>query len=307
LQIIVDENYMASYWRWAAVLIAFSIASMVVFNQLLQEVKVHTGSRWLLILVSALFYPLFISLFRGQDSAIVLLGVMLWMFGLVTGREALSGAGLALAVLRPQIAIMLAFPFLFKQRKVWWWFCGFALLLSFYCIFLVGWNGVRDYFILIGISALGKGFGMEQQAMLNFTGLVLRLLPQVNLNIIHVVAWGLYFAAFAMLSIWWKRSYEIRFRHIVVAVTVSLFVAPHLFYHDLTLLLVPCLGVGLTALRTKRLTVWDVAGLLTLVSFSLMISVFWLPTLYFLPYLWMVALVWAVWHYEMRVAFTAFS
>jgi hypothetical protein len=171
----------------------------------------------------------------------------------------------------------------------------------------VGWNGVRDFFSLIGISVQGKGFGMEQPAMLNFTGLALRLFPQGNLNIIHIVAWGLYCVALAILSIWWKRSLEIHFRQIVLAVTVSVFVAPHLFYHDLTLLLIPCLGVGLAAIRANKLTVWDVAGWLTLISYSLMISVFWKPILDFLPYLWMAALVWAVRHYETRMAVTAFS
>jgi hypothetical protein len=300
MQIIADENYMASYWRWVAVLTVFFVATMVVFNQLLREEKKEAGPRWLLILASVLFYPLFVSFFRGQDSVIVLLGVMLWMYGLVTGRDALSGAGLALAILRPQIALMLAFPFLFKRRKVWWWFCGFASLLALYSLLLVGWNGIRDFFILIGISAQGEGLEIAQQAMFNFTGLALRLFSHGNLDIIHVVAWGLFCAALAGLSIWWKRSPEIRFRQIVIAVTLSLFAAPHLHYHDLTILLVPCLGVGLAAIRANRLTVEDVAGLLTLVSFSLMISVFWTPILNILPYLWMATLVWAVWQYETR-------
>ena len=298
IQLIAGGNYTTSYWGWVAILAAFLVAAMIVFNRLLQAEKMEAGSRWLLILVSVLFYPLFISLFRGQDSVIVFLGVMLWMYGLLSNRDALSGAGLALAVLRPQVALMLAIPFLVKRRKVWWWFCGFASLLAIYSLLLVGWNGVRDFFFLIGVSAQGQWYGMEQRAMLNFTGLVMRLFPQGNLNIIHTVAWGLFCVGLAMLSIWWKRSPEIRLRQIVVAVTFSVFAAPHLFYHDLTLLLIPCLGVGLAAIRANRLKIWEVAGLLTIVSFSLMVSVFWKPIYNILPYLWMAVLVWAVWQYE---------
>jgi hypothetical protein len=84
----------------------------------------------------------------------------------------------------------------------------------------------------------------------------------------------------------------------VVAVSLSMFVAPHLHYHDLTMLLVPCLGVGMAAIRGNRLKVGEVAGLLTLVSFTLMISIFWKPIYNIIPYLWMAALIWAVWHYE---------
>jgi hypothetical protein len=196
MQIIADGNYLASYWRWVAVLIVFLVATMIVFNQLLREEKMEAGPRWLLIITSVLFYPLFVSFFRGQDTVIVLLGVMLWMYGLVTGR-----AGLALAVLRPQIALMLAFPFLFKRGRVWWWFCGIASLFALYSLLLVGLNGVRDYFLMIGISAQGQGFEINQQAMLNLTGLILRLFPHVNMDILHLATWGLFCASLAGLSI----------------------------------------------------------------------------------------------------------
>jgi hypothetical protein len=298
MRMIAVGNYTASYWGWLAILTAFLAVAMIVFNRLMQVEKIEAGSRWLFILVSVLFYPLFISLFRGQDSIIVFLGVMLWMYGLLSNKDVLSGAGLAMAILRPQIALMLAIPFLFKRRKVWWWFCVFASLLSIYSLLLVGWKGVRDFFFLIGVSAQGQWYGMEQRAMLNFTGLVMRLFPLGNLNIIHAVAWGLFCGGLVILSIWWKRSPEIRLRHIVVAVTFSVFAAPHLFYHDLTLLLIPCLGVGLAAYRANRMKILDVAGLLTIVSFSLLVSVFWKPIYNFLPYMWMALLVWAVWQYK---------
>jgi len=298
LQIITDSNYLASYWRWVAVLIIFLMATMVVLNKLLQVEKLKAGPRWLFILTSVLFYPLFVNFFRGQDSVVVLLGVMIWIYGLITGKDALSGAGLALTILRPQIALMLAFPFLFKRQKIWWWFCGVASLFAVYSLLLVGPNGVRDFFTMISISARGQGYEINQQAMLNFTGLFLRLFPQVNLDILHIITWGLFCAALAGLAIWWKYSSEIGYRQIVLAVTVSLFVAPHLHYHDLTLLIVPCLGVGLAAIRTYRLKVGDVAGLLTLISSSLMISFLWVPIQNILPYLWMAFMVWVVWHWS---------
>jgi len=298
LQIIIDGNYLASYWRWVAVLFLFLMATMVVLNKLLQTEKLEAGQRWLFILTSVLFYPLFVSFFRGQDTVIVLLGVMIWMYGLVTDRDALSGTGLALAILRPQIALMLAFPFLFKRKKVWWWFFGVASLFAVYSLLLVGPNGVRDYLTMIGISAQGQGYEINQQAMLNFTGLILRLFPQVNLDILHLITWGLFCAALAGLAIWWKNSSEIGYRHIVLAVTISLFVAPHLHYHDLTLLLIPCLGVGLAAIRANRLKIGDFAGLLTLLSSALMISFLWLPIQNILPYLWMAIMIWVVWYWS---------
>lgn len=77
-------------------------------------------------------------------------------------------------VTRPQIAVILAVPFLFNRRRVWWWFCGGAAFLALYSLALVRFEGVRDFISLLRISAIGQGFGMNQNAMFNFTGMVLR-------------------------------------------------------------------------------------------------------------------------------------
>jgi hypothetical protein len=113
--------------------------------------------------------------------------------------------------------------------------------------------------------------------------------------VIHAVAWGLFCVALAGLSTWWRRSTAIGFRHIALAGVLSLFFAPHLHYHDLSVLLVPCLALGLAAIRAKKLSAVDLAGLITLTSLSLDISFAWKPLLNTLPYLWMAALLWFTW------------
>ncbi len=292
LRLLVDGNYLASYARWAALMVVFLAAAMIILKRLLRSEQIQPPGQTLLILASAIFCPIFVSLFRGQDTTVVLLGVFLWLYGLITGRDVLAGGGLALAILRPQIALMLAIPFIFRRRKVWWSFCVVAGLFALFSILLVGWTGVRDYLLLIGISAQGLGFGAGEHGMLNFTGLVLRLFPHGDLTVIHAVGWGLFCVALAGLSTWWRRSSIIHFRHIALAGILSLFFAPHLHYHDLALLLVPSLALGLAAIRSKKLSAVDLAGLITLASLSLSISFVWKPLLNTLPYLWMAALLW---------------
>ncbi len=142
-------------------------------------------------------------------------------------------------VTRPQIAVILAVPFLFNRRRVWWWFCGGAAFLALYSLALVRFEGVRDFISLLRISAIGQGFGMNQNAMFNFTGMVLRLLPHADIDAVHVAAWGLFLAAVIGLSVWWKSSPEIHYHQIVLAVAICVFTTPHLHYHDLALLLIP--------------------------------------------------------------------
>ena len=298
LQLISTQDYMASYWRWVFVMLCFVVATMMIINQLLRTMQWDSGSRVLAILCSVLFYPIFVGLLKGQDTAFLLLGAMLWFYGVMTKKDAVAGLGLAMTVIRPQIALVLAVPFLFNRRRIWWWFCGGAAVLGLYSLALVGFGGVRDFFALLKISANGQGFNMYQNAMFNFTGMVLRLLPRANLDTVHIAAWGLLLAAVIGLSVWWKVSLGIRYRHIVLAVTLSLFAAPHLHYHDLALLLVPVIGLGIVLVTACRLKVRRAAALPMLVSVVWMFGEVWEPSRLTFTYLLMIGLSALTWFYE---------
>jgi hypothetical protein len=162
----------------------------------------------------------------------------------------------------------------------------------------VGLGGVRDFITLLQISASGQGFGMNQNAMFNFTGMVLRVLPQVNINVVHIAAWGLFLAAAIGLSVWWKVSPEIRYRQIVLAVALSVFAAPHLHYHDLILLLIPVIGLMMVLVKTGRLKGRGAAALTVLISVVWMLGEAWEPARLTFPYLLMVGLPALTWFYE---------
>ena len=289
---------MGSYWRWVLVMLGFLLATMAVINQLLRAEQWNRSSRIIFLVCSGLFYPIFVGLLKGQDSAFLIFGAILWFYGTVTKKDALAGLGLALTVIRPQIALVLAVPFLFNRRRVWWWFCIGAAILGLYSLALVGLEGVRDFINLLKISAVGQGFGMDQNAMFNFTGMALRLLPQVNVNAVHILAWGLFLAAAIGLSVWWKVSPEIRYHHIVVAEALSAFAAPHLHYHDLILLLIPVIGLALVLVKTGRLKGRGAAAMLVLISVVWMLGEVWEPSRLTFPYLLMIGLPMLTWFYE---------
>ena len=298
LQLISTQDYMPSYWRWVLIMLCFIIAIMLLINQLLKAEQWDKGSRSIFILCCLLFYPIFIGLLKGQDTAFLLLGAILWFFGLVIKKDAMAGLGLALTVIRPQIALVLAVPFLFNRRQVWWWFCLGAAILGLYSLALVGFGGVRDFINLLKISASGQGFGMDQNAMFNYTGMVLRLLPQANINVVHIAAWGLFLAAAGGLLIWWKVSPEIHYRQIVLAVALSMFAAPHLHYHDLILMLIPVIGLMIILVKARRIRTRGAAALTLLISVVWMLGEIWEPSRLTFPYLLMIGLPALTWFYE---------
>jgi len=102
-------------------------------------------------------------------------GGMVWLYGMVRGKNWAAGLGLAMTIIRPQITLILAVPFLFNRRKVWWWFAAVATLMTLFSIGLVGLSGAKDFINLMVISAGGQGYGLAEASMFDFTGMVLRL------------------------------------------------------------------------------------------------------------------------------------
>jgi hypothetical protein len=237
-----------------------------------------------------LFEPLFISILKGQDSALLLLGGLLWFSGLSRNDDRLAGLGLALTLIRPQIALMLGLPFLFRIRRVFCWFLLGVVILGLYSFLQIGWTGMADYFYILKLSAGGEGYGMSESAMFNFSGLFLRLSPRIDPSLIHVMGWGVYTASLVSLCVLWGRSKSIGVYHIMLAVSLSLFAAPHLHYHDLALLAVPLVGLGIAGVTAGRITLWHAAALPMAVSVIFLFSEFWDPARFTFPYLLMLVI-----------------
>lgn len=191
------------------------------------------------------FFPVFISLANGQDSALLLLGGMLWYFGLSKRSSMLAGMGLALTTIRPQVALVLSLPFFFKrnQRMVWWWFVSGALVLVVFSVLLIGVDGLKNFMEIMSITVSGTDYQINETAMFNLIGMTARLIPGMSATDIRVAGWAGFLIGLAGLCVVWLKTRALEDRHIALAVIIALFVSPHLHYHDLALLLIPILGV----------------------------------------------------------------
>jgi hypothetical protein len=112
-------DYHPAYLGFAAFLFLLAAAGLPSLGCALKKNGWPRGQVFVTLAGVLLFEPLFISVLKGQDSALLLLGGLLWFCGLTRNNDRLAGLGLSLTLIRPQIAILLAVPFLFRQRKVW--------------------------------------------------------------------------------------------------------------------------------------------------------------------------------------------
>lgn len=263
-------DYTVAFHLWALVLVVILAASMGVFLQYFPDLT-PSGKVWL-FLAGILFFSGFVGVMNGQDSAILLLGVGIWALGLFKDDERMAGLGLALTVIRPHVALLLAIPFLFKRRGVWWWFCAGGGVLALVSIWLIGVDGTEIYLKTLAVSAGGEGYKINEGSMVNVLGILHRMFPLLQPEISRWLGWGLYFAAFVGLCVAWARTDSLSETHLGVAIIVGILATPHLHYHDTVLILIPLFIAFRTALKMNMLTVRDVAPFLYIVSFVLLFS-----------------------------------
>jgi len=305
LQMLVSTNYIASFYRWVILLIALYVAGIVILSRNLSKAGVDRSSSWLSAFASLLFLPVFFSLMNGQDTAFLFLGVALWVYGLLSGKELFAGFGLSLATVRPHFALFLAIPMLFRYRKIFMGFLLGSALLASLSLLLLGLNGTMEFINILLLSAGGEWYGMKESAMYNLIGLLTRTVPQLDPGTIRVLGWVVYAIAAACLCVLWFRTKEVSHGLIGFSVALALFAAPHLHFHDLALLLIPIYEIIRTS-RNNGVLKTPIAIAMPIAISLLFLLINISPYLqYTIPYLIMLLLAIAPYYLESRIPLTA--
>lgn len=253
LAFIAGDDYIKSYLIWTVILISVLIMCCAVIYRFLQSESWGWDTAILTAANCILFYPVLLSILKGQDTAFILLGLLFWMVGLRKGKEMVSGFGLALATLIPQIAGALALPTISSGRRSGLWFCVMFFLFALYSLILIGFTGVIDFLHLLLISSQGQGYALNQSEMINLIGLMLRSFPTLNVDTIHKIVWTVTILSIISVTwLWWRQRDKIGVEHIGLAVVLATFTSPHLHSHSLSFLLIPLIGVAMHFWRNGR-------------------------------------------------------
>lgn len=290
--------YRWAYLGYALLLYLLTVPAVIFGGNVLRQQGWPPQARWMLLAGIWLFEPFFMSVLKGQDSVFLLLGGILLLGGSLRQDDRLMGVGLSLTLMRPQITLPLALPFLFRRRRVFIWFLVGALFLGAYSLVLVGWQGAQDYLHVLLISAGGEGYGMAEEAMPNLIGFLRRLPSGLEAGLIRGLAWGGYLMMLASLCLLWALSPVLRLWHLALAVCLTLLFVPHVHYHDLTMLLIPLLALSIVRARRSAPDFLVPAWIPTLASLALVMTEFSDLVRFTLPYLLFVLLPWFVWKYE---------
>ncbi len=271
MRLIVFPDITLSFLWWTANSLALIALSAMFIYRILRAHNIQTQYRWQALAGMVLFYPLFIAVLKGQDSTLLLFGLALWFYGLERKNDTLAGLGLSLSVIRPQIAIILAVPFLFKQQKVFWWFVIGSAFLVLYSIGLIGLFGAQSYIKVI-LDTAQNTVGAGQSAMFNLLGAILRIFPTVSLPSIRFIVWGTFALAILSLSIMWWNKPEIGLPQGAIAILLALLAAPHLHYHDLAVMLLPLVVAGIIFVEMRKAPQFVIGSLIIGLSTFFLIS-----------------------------------
>ena len=143
--LIVNENYVDSFKRWAVVLLLFNAVNVYLLVNML-DIKKFTKDNLFILCMGAFFFdPTFSGFINGQDIAILLFGAIVWARGLLSKNYFLAGIGLSFTTIRPQIALFLAIPFFFRHRTVFWGFLLGSLTLAAISVALLRIDGTLKF------------------------------------------------------------------------------------------------------------------------------------------------------------------
>ncbi|HJS20900.1 MAG TPA: glycosyltransferase family 87 protein [Anaerolineales bacterium] len=238
-KILVNEEYVDSFTRWGIVLLFVNAINVYTLVHLLDLSKLTRENLVILCIGTFLFDPTFSGFINGQDTAILLLGAGIWAYGLFSKRYVLSGMGLSLTTVRPQIALFLAIPFLFHYRKIFWSFVGGSSLLALISIGLLGTEGIFRF--VESIRYIESTVWLEAHAldMPTISGIIRRNLIISNYEPVQNLVWLFYLLGVIGFCYLWWNSPKIDERYMGVLALAAVFLVPYAHYHDLILLLIP--------------------------------------------------------------------
>jgi hypothetical protein len=230
-----------------------------------------------------LFAPLWITLYVGQSSLLILLLYSLGLLLLKRQQDFACGLVIGLALLKFQFAVPLACIFLLRGKwKVIQGFSTTALLFLGLSVVAVGWGGISSYVHLLTAASshpdnLSYGAAVDMATIQGFVHGAFGRIFSKSLSLTFVIGTS------GLLILWTARSWNRREQlpdnrtddlMFAAAVVVSLITGFHMFTHDLSpMLLSMFLVVGHLSKASKVVT--RVALITSLV-------IFWLAPIYFL-------------------------
>lgn len=241
-------SYLKAYWVWLGVSLFCVLAGVCLLLRFPRNLG--RGRLVQYLLGSLAFFPVFINLLQGQDSATLFLFWTLGYWNLVRAKEATAGIWLSLLLQKFQVVLptLLVLVILRRWRVLSGFLAGSIVLLAISLV-LVGPSGIESYGrLIVEMSGWIERRGIYPSQMHNVRAQFYIWFYGQHPFLANLLTGLASVALLALLVRFWKgewRPGSARFGlKFSLLVTISLLVSPHLNLHDLSCLLLPGLLIG---------------------------------------------------------------
>jgi hypothetical protein len=193
----------------------------------------NDAAQWLALFVIA-NVGIHVALVQGQTSLLLLFSLCGTFVAWRQGHERRAGAWLALSTLKPQTPAALLTLLSFPLRRAFLTSVLFCLaLVAALSVAVVGYDGTRDFLHALRQTASGGVAAINAERMHNLRALSLYMLPEgwIYLWVGMTVA--------LVLVVWARQRSRARDNSLFLVGLAMILVSPHLFIHDLSLLVIP--------------------------------------------------------------------
>lgn len=273
VRLVSDDNYVNSLIRWSLFLILLNGLVTYILIRSIGNLNFNKSETWTLALSIFLFWPTFSGFMNGQDVLILVVGASAWMLHLFAGKELTAGLWLGLSAIRPQTAVFLSAPFIFRKQKVFLGCIVGAGILAAISLALIGSSGLQKYMHILGVVEGEMWRLPHSKDMPTISGFIRRNFESVNRDFFRYFIWGGFISGMFIISSWWRKSLEIGEKQIGLLILAGLVFVPYAHYHELSLLLIPIICL-IRILLTKNLVTKQSVQLLPLCISILLIAGF---------------------------------
>jgi hypothetical protein len=241
-------GYFQAYCVWLAVSLGCVVTG--VYLLLHSPRSLTRGLLAKYILGSLAFFPVFINLLQGQDSATLFLFWTLGYWNVVRSKEATAGVWWSLLLQKFQVVLpTLLVLVMLKRWRVLTGFLVGSVALLVVSLAVVGRSGLETYArLMVEVSGWIERKGIYPSQMHNLRAQFYVWFYRDHPGVANLLTGLASVALLALLLRYWKGEWEpgsARFGlKFSLLVTISLLVSPHLNLHDLSCLLVPGILIG---------------------------------------------------------------
>ena|SRR5918993_187442 len=239
--VLIPLGWLSFPVAYAAMALLNLVLLVLCLRLLISRLQLTSEQSIWLILIASCNFGVHSAILQGQASLIMLMLMVIFTFSFQGTHHIKTGLSTGLMFFKPQLQLA-PFIILFTRRR--WFALAIAFVtvtaLAAFSLLLVGWAAIHQYLILLRTYLMSeRGYGSYPEAMHNLRALAQYAVPFSWSRYLWVMLLLLVAAATFTLNAQRRTNPKMTAIQWIGNLVAGVLIAPHLYPHDLAILIVP--------------------------------------------------------------------